>query len=483
VDRFAPYRRAALVAILGFGIALRAYNLAQESFWLDELGSILTSIQPWRGLWGRLMHDLHPPVYFVLLKLWGSVFGFDETGARSFSVVCGIAAIAFAYLLAARLLNQRAALFAAALVACSPYCVFYSREARPYSLLLCASLIATWLFVRAAPEFNRRPLIAYAISATLLVYTHNFGFFVLFTHVAYAFTLRMSGELDRERVRRLFAGAIAIAIAYAPWTPVVWRQIHHVERGFWIPAPDPQVWIGSWWHEGTYSIAWLIATSIAAVVALVAVWRRSRPAAVLLGGSIAAPAAIPILLSYISQPIYLGRYAIMSAACLLIGAGAAFDVLGGKGSRLRSALAALACAALVAVGTAESVHWVFLVHHKEQWRELARFAADESSRTGVPLVVTTEYAPHIKTYFDREIPIWSVGRTELAPDAPDGLARRLSELRQDRFWLLNVHPAWTEPDLEPLLRAQYVPTARREWRGAEAILWVGVDRANETARQ
>ena len=105
-------------------------------------------------------HALGPPAQRVLAAAalpgawaWGGVFGLGEAGVRSLSLIAGAATVPVAYLAGRELSGVRAGLVAAALVAVSPFLVFYSQEARAYALLTLLGALSFWLFARAL----RRP--------------------------------------------------------------------------------------------------------------------------------------------------------------------------------------------------------------------------------------------------------------------------------------------------------------------------------------
>jgi hypothetical protein len=63
-------------------------------------------------------------------------FGASEVATRSLSAVTGVAAVLFGGLLARRLAGPRAGLAAAALLTCSPFCIYYAREVRGYTIVV-----------------------------------------------------------------------------------------------------------------------------------------------------------------------------------------------------------------------------------------------------------------------------------------------------------------------------------------------------------
>ena len=62
--------------------------------------------------------------------------GTSALALRSFSAVCGVAAVIAVMAAAASLFDRRTALLAGALIASSSFAIWYSQEARPYSLML-----------------------------------------------------------------------------------------------------------------------------------------------------------------------------------------------------------------------------------------------------------------------------------------------------------------------------------------------------------
>ena len=98
-----------------------------------------------------LTHSNHPPVYFILTHWWMQFFSKEGElvslwGARSLSVIFGVASIPAIYGLAklafdSRLVGQ----LAAAIMAVSPYGIYLAQEARHYTLAI-LFVIASSLF-------------------------------------------------------------------------------------------------------------------------------------------------------------------------------------------------------------------------------------------------------------------------------------------------------------------------------------------------
>ncbi len=132
-----------LAALVLLAAALRFPGLDAQSFWHDEAFTVPLV----DGSFGHLLDGIGdtestPPLYYVLAWLWEKLFGSGEAGLRSLSAVFGVALVPVAYLIGRELAGRRAALVAGALVAVSPYLVWYSQEARAYALVACLGALA-----------------------------------------------------------------------------------------------------------------------------------------------------------------------------------------------------------------------------------------------------------------------------------------------------------------------------------------------------
>jgi uncharacterized membrane protein len=73
--------------ILGAGLILRLVSLNQ-SLWLDEATTALASKMSLANLFTKFFPgDFHPPLYYLIMKFWTSIFGYSEISLRFPSIV------------------------------------------------------------------------------------------------------------------------------------------------------------------------------------------------------------------------------------------------------------------------------------------------------------------------------------------------------------------------------------------------------------
>lgn len=127
--------------ILALGLGLRLINLNQ-SLWLDEA---ITAVAVRNNSFIELLikfspNDFHPPLYYLFLKLWTIFFGFTEIVLRMPSVIFGVLAIFFIY----KIGGKKAAI----LMAVNPLAIYYSQEARMYSLAMLLVTASVFFFIK-----------------------------------------------------------------------------------------------------------------------------------------------------------------------------------------------------------------------------------------------------------------------------------------------------------------------------------------------
>jgi mannosyltransferase len=187
--------RAEAVGVLcltALAAALRFATLDLQSFDFDEaitVGPVLG------GSFDAMLDTIPktestPPLYYVLAWPWTQVFGLGEVGVRSLSALFGTALVPVAYGAARELGGRRAALFAAALVAVNPQLIFYSQEARAYSLLALLATLSFWAFLLARREPGRRGLALWALASAAALLTHYFAAFLVVPEAIWLLAVR-----------------------------------------------------------------------------------------------------------------------------------------------------------------------------------------------------------------------------------------------------------------------------------------------------
>src|SRR3990172_5884395 len=150
------FRRYGLaILILLLATFLRLYHLDFRALWWEEGLSLLFARLDFvsNAHMAVKLADTNPPVYRLLLGAWLDAVGWSAFTARLFSALPGVILVAVVYRLARDLKMPRpVALTAMALCAASPMLIYYSQEAKAYSLVAMAATASVLLWLRLLPH-------------------------------------------------------------------------------------------------------------------------------------------------------------------------------------------------------------------------------------------------------------------------------------------------------------------------------------------
>lgn len=222
-----------MLALLGATVVMRAIVIGRgHQLDIDEADTALKVAKPLNALLADLARDGHPPLYFLLLKGWTTLFGSAEASVRALSTVFSVIECALLVLVGQSLFSPAAALFAGALFALSPVEIFHAAEGRMYTLLPLEALAVFGVTVRllnAEPAGRGRDAVLLFALLVAALYTHNYGLFLpaaVLAAVLAAAVLRLRRE-GRAALPRLALPAltpVAAYVAYLPWLPVLGAQ-------------------------------------------------------------------------------------------------------------------------------------------------------------------------------------------------------------------------------------------------------------------
>ncbi|MEO5950490.1 MAG: glycosyltransferase family 39 protein [Candidatus Saccharimonadales bacterium] len=231
----------ALVIALGVVLfmAIALWIGLRQSVWFDEAYSITIAKLPLGDLLHMTGLDTHPPLYYMLLKGWATVFGWNEFALRSLSVVAAGGAVAIGILLVRRLFGIRAALITLPFAVISPFLLRYAFEIRMYALASLICIAATYVLVVAleAKERRQKWLLygGYAALVSLGVYTLYYTVLIWISHVVWLTWLARRNKQSVLKSSGL-AAYVGSVILFLPWLPTFVSQI---TNGALAPISQP----------------------------------------------------------------------------------------------------------------------------------------------------------------------------------------------------------------------------------------------------
>jgi len=373
-----------LVLLTGVAAALRLEALGHQSFWVDETVTAKLVAEPFGGMLRALPHsESTPPLYYVLAWGWTRAFGNGEAALRSFSALTGLLTVPVAYAAGRALVSRRTGLIVAAFASVSPVLVWYSQEARAYSLFVLLAALSFWFFARALDDPSSSALAWWGVASALALLTHYFAVFLV---GAEALVL-----LRRHRRGPTLVAVLAVTLLGIALLPLAAYQAKYASSS-WIRAVDlhlrveetvgqllvpsrPSIWAGAgvpegagaWWQLGIL----VVAAAVGAVFINRGRQRRGALISLIVGlGAVVAP----IVISLASALLVSGRGDVFLFRNVLYGwlplqVAVAAGLAAPRAGRLGIAAAVALCAASLAIliGNSTTPHL-----QRDDWRLVAQ---------------------------------------------------------------------------------------------------------------
>ncbi len=318
---------AVLIVVTAISAYLRTKYITGQ-FWEDEAITTGIASHSLSQIPGVLRHDGSPPLFYLLLHVWISVFGASEAATRSLSLLFGLLCIPAGTWAAWSLFGRRAGLYAAVLFGFSTFLTAYAQETRMYELMALLGILATAAFLHAFVYRRRGYLILFAVCQALMLYTHGWGiFFGVGTVLALIPIWRVSDD-RRGLVRDAVIAYVVAGVLFLPWLPNFIYQATHTgapwapKIRFGVPVLLSRDLLGS----DRITVALLTALIIGLAPLFTKRYRRSRDGTVMWSvlTLIVGTLAVAWLASQIT-PAFVARYMapILAGILLLAAWGAA----------------------------------------------------------------------------------------------------------------------------------------------------------------
>jgi len=340
--------------LLLIATAVRLYDIAGPSIWWDEGFSHRWATMPVKDVLRETQNeDFNPPLYYLTLNGWVTLFGDSPTSMRMPSAIASVIAVWLTYLVGCQLTSRGAALCATAAMSIAEFQIVYAHQARCYGLLLMFTLASVYFFLRLLSEWKSLVAIGYVLTTAAMLYLHVYGAFFLAMQCAVVLAIWLTRTPTQLTIKRAIIVQSVLMVLLVPWVLFAMSRAQAAEGSFWIEKPTPR-YIGRMIERLAGSLpalVMIIGLAVVAAYGMVKMWRHSDstfvpPAADRVhpfapAGAIAflftwflIPHALPIIASIIGTPIYYDRYAIGTTPAMFLLAAVGLSLIPNQNFRI-----------------------------------------------------------------------------------------------------------------------------------------------------
>jgi len=391
-----PITFAALGGLVVVAAVARFATLDGQSFDGDEMLTVSHLNMSFGGMLSTVAQpERTPPLYFVVAWVWIRLFGAGEVGLRSLSALAGTALVPVAFLAARELVSRRGALISAALVAVSPWLVWYSQEARAYALAALLVGLSFMFFAGLLRAPTKRGFCWWAVTSSLAIATHYFASFAVLPEAIWVLrsrrTSRRAAVVSVAAVATVMVALIPLALHQRAVTPTDVVIANGGSLGFRIADVAKQSLVG---FDAPSEIALGIGAAALCAVAVALLLTRAD-ARERRGAGVAAIISASVLVLAVGFAVagldyVVSRNMIVAWVPAAIVVGAGFGAMRGHGIGIAAATALAALFAAIVVAVAVDPRY-----QRTDWRGAA-------AALGRPIVnralVIQPWLPQYRTY-------------------------------------------------------------------------------------
>lgn len=212
-----------IAVILTIALILR-FVAVNQSLWLDEAINVnnAAALDFKSLILNYSLSDFHPPLYHAILKAWILFAGTAEIAVRTPSIIFGVATVYITYLIGKRLFEEKTALIAATLIATSPLAIYYSQEARMYSLAALAASASVYYFLTLLKKDSLATWIGFITSTVLMLYIDYLPYLLIPVYILYLFINKKT--ISKDTLKTFIPAFIIIFISLLPWLVILPQQ-------------------------------------------------------------------------------------------------------------------------------------------------------------------------------------------------------------------------------------------------------------------
>lgn len=212
----------------------------QNTINYDEFFSLNWCRLDWKPLMEQLMVDVHPPLYYMVLKMVLDLTNDSIFFARLLSAAFCIAFLWVGSLFAQKNFGTMSALFFACFTYLNPFMIQKSTEVRMYMMGSAFAIFSGIMAYRIMKRAERKDWILFTLSSLTVAYIQYYGLLTMCFLYA-GILIYFIAVRDKKNLLAWVKCSLATIVGYLPWLPTALRQVTSVNGEYWIEMSDSRL--------------------------------------------------------------------------------------------------------------------------------------------------------------------------------------------------------------------------------------------------
>ena len=322
--------------------------------------------------------DVHPPLYYLILKFAMNVFGLFGISPHNLFAVRLVSIIPYVIIMIISYVKIRkeygwltAGLFMLSLGVMSEFFLYFL-IARMYSWAILFLLVAFIYTKEIFTKGNLKYWMIVTIASVLAAYTHYFA--AISAVCLYLIIIYYVLTKNRSQIKNLCISIVTGVLLYSYWISTLLNQLNAIHQGFWVPRITIKSLIQDLGYYAYCNNIYFAGIAILILIALIFMYKKQLKEKYTLDnfylltglGVYVGTITLALIVSVTFKPILLARYLMPSAVVLWLAISIMISKIEDKKTMLCSF--ALICLLLIA-GTGHMISTNFTVYNEGMVKE------------------------------------------------------------------------------------------------------------------
>lgn len=299
--------------ILSLCTVLYCALLGSRYVWSDEAYSFGIVKHSYAEIWKITAADVHPPLYYFVLKFLTKPFNYSLLFAKLVSILPYLFILSFGGIQFKKIFGKKIALLFMIFFFLFPFSMRYVVEVRMYSLAAAFVFGNAVYAYRCYREDKKSNWVLFAITGVCSAYTHYFS--LVSTGLVYGILFVFLAIKKRKKLLRWCLASLLTVALYIPWLKCFIDQlVYKVNNDYWISKITIQTVIG--YFQSVFGVNGSLTVTVLVILAYLLAFIgcikcKERSAKVICLCMLAVPfgtIALGVLASVAVRPIFVIRY-------------------------------------------------------------------------------------------------------------------------------------------------------------------------------
>ena len=290
----------------------------RTNIWADEAYTFAMVRHSFAEIWRITAADVHPPLYYYLVKIFTFPFGYSQYSVRLFSGICYLLIPVIGGWQITRLFDRKTGLLFMLLYMLFPFALDYSTEARMYSSAALAIFLCALFAYRAYGSNKIGDWIGFTAAGLCAAYQHYFA--LVAAGVIYGVLLVCILVKKRSLVKPWLIVSGVTIVLYLPWLKCFIEQLaFKVNNEYWIAPITPATLLDDMLTllhaDGSRTFPFFFA--LLYLFLLIGIIRRRDAAPLLAMAVCLMTEVLGVGVSLLIRPVYIIRYLVPCAPLMI----------------------------------------------------------------------------------------------------------------------------------------------------------------------